>query len=225
MQTDETMISFAPSALEGAALARLKAACRFDASKDAHARMLDDALAVHREWARRVEIRAVYARFAPAAPHGRSLTIAGVSFACAAFERIDAHNPIEAVAYALTLGADSEPAPSLSVRLYRELWENAYLEAAFSELRLGLAARAGGLPSDSFGPGYYGMALEEMKNLARVLDFSRIGAAVREDGLIIPPKSCAGIFFAVRDAARMPGDACRDCAGNRESCVLCAHSA
>jgi hypothetical protein len=67
------------------------------------------------------------------------------------------------------------------------------------------------------------MRMEEMKKIARVLDFGRIGAAVLDDGTIRPPKSCAGIFFAVRETARMPADACRSCAGDRAACSLCVH--
>jgi hypothetical protein len=221
---DETQIRFSLPELYDGALSRFKAACRFDASKEMHANMLDDALHVHRKWAMHAELRAVCARFEPAS-RGRSLEIAGVAFSCAAFEQMDARNLIAGVVYALTLRADASLSSSLSCLLYGNLWENAYLEAALSALKSDFAARVGGLPSDSFGPGYYGMALEEMKKLARVLDFGRIGAAVREDGMIRPPKSCAGIFFVVRDAARMPKDACRDCAGNRESCAYCEHRA
>jgi hypothetical protein len=222
---NESQIRFSLPALYEAALARLKAACRFDPAKAMHARMLEDALAAHREWAMHAEIRAVCACFTSAAPRGRSLEIAGVAFACPAFEQMDARNLIAGAVYALALDADAGSAPSLSGRLYRELWENAYLEAALFAIRSDFAARAGGAPSDSFGPGYYGMPFAEMKKLARVLDFGEIGAEALEDGTIRPPKSCAGIFFVVRDVARMPKDACRDCAGDRESCALCEHRA
>ncbi|MDR2088360.1 MAG: hypothetical protein LBP73_03280 [Clostridiales Family XIII bacterium] len=216
---------FALPELCGAALSRLKAACRFDPSKEMHARMRDDALDAHREWAERAELRAVAVRFASSAPRGRALELAGVRFACAAFGLIDARNVIETVVYALTLAAGEAPSRGVSRLFYEDLWANAYLEAALCALKSDLAARAGGVPSDSFGPGYYGMALEEMPKLARVSDFGRIGGTVLENGMLQPPKSCAGIFFVVRDAARMPERSCRGCAGDPAGCAFCAHRA
>jgi hypothetical protein len=214
---------FALPELCGAALTRLKAACRFDPSKEMHARMRDDALDAHREWAERAELRAVAVRFASSAPRGCALELSGVCFACAAFGLIDARNVIETVVYALTLAEDETPSQDVSRLFYEDLWANAYLEAALCALKSDLAARAGGVPSDSFGPGYYGMALEEMQKLARVSDFGRIGGTVLENGMLRPPKSCAGIFFAVRDAARMPERSCRGCAGDPAGCAFCEH--
>ncbi|MDR2295683.1 MAG: hypothetical protein LBD95_02700 [Clostridiales Family XIII bacterium] len=220
---DEIFIDFSLPTLYDAALSRLKAACRFDPDKEAHARMLEDALAAHREWTEGAALSAVAACFAPVAPQGPSLRIAGVAFVCPAFEQIDARNVIKLVAYALSLRVDERPEPRLSRLFYGDLWQTVYLEAAFAALRARLAAQTDGVLSDSFGPGYYGMRIEEMRKLARVLDFGRIGAAVRADGSIRPPKSCAGLFFAVRDAARMPQDACRGCAGDAAGCAFCAH--
>jgi hypothetical protein len=220
---DEMHIRFSLPELYAAALSRLKAACRFDPQKEMHARMLDEALAAHREWSEAAELSAVATCFAPVAPQGASLRIAGVAFACAAFAQMEARNLISVVVYALTLRAAETPAAGVSRLFYQDLWANAYIEAALAALRARFAARARGALSDSFGPGYYGMALEEMKKLARVLDFGRIGAAVLEDGTIRPPKSCAGLFFVVRDAGRMPADSCRSCAGDRAGCAFCEH--
>ncbi|MDR2770443.1 MAG: hypothetical protein LBB57_00220 [Clostridiales Family XIII bacterium] len=220
---DKMYIRFSLPELYDAALLRLKAAGRFDAAKEMHARMLDEALTVHCVWAEGAELAAVTACLAPAALRGPALRIAGASLVCPAFEQIDARNVVRPILYALTLRADERPEPSVSRLLYRDLWQNAYIEAALAALRARVAARTACALSDSFGPGYYGMALLEMKKLARALDFGRIGAAVLEDGSIQPPKSCAGIFFAVRDAARMPADACRSCAGDRAGCAFCEH--
>jgi hypothetical protein len=218
---DEFVVRFSLPELYESAFLRLKAACRFDLAKEMHARMLDDAVAAYRDWAAGAEIRAVAARFAPVALRGRALDVAGVAFECPAFEQMEARNLTRLIVYAVALRADAPPAPDVSRMFYADLWENACLEAALRALRAELAARSDGVLSDSFGPGYYGMDVLEMKNLARVLDFGKIGAEVLDNGMIRPQKSCAGILFAVRDAARMPADACRDCIGDRNGCAFC----
>jgi hypothetical protein len=122
----------------------------------------------------------------------------------------------------VALRCAAAPAQNVAGLFYTDLWENAYVEAALGALRSVLAARADGVLSDAFGPGYYGMDVAEMRRLARVLDFGKIGAAVLENGMIRPPKSCAGIFFVVRDATRMPAVACRDCIGDKAGCAFCS---
>jgi hypothetical protein len=220
---DEILINFPLPGLYDAALSRLKAACRFDPDEDAHARMLDEAIAAHPDPAEGTTLAAVTACFAPVSLRGPSLRIAEVTLSCPAFEQINARDVTELVAYALSLRTGEAPEPRLSRLFYRDLWQTAYLEAALAALRARFAARAGGRLSDSFGPGYYGMAPGEMKELARVLDFKKVGAAVLANGNISPPKSCAGIFFAVRNAARMPADVCRNCAGDKAGCAFCEH--
>jgi hypothetical protein len=218
---DEFVMCFSPAALYASALSRLKVACRFDPTKEMHARMLDEAVAAHRDFSAGTKVEAVFACFAPAAPRGPALDIAGVVFVCPAFEQLDPCNLTEIIVYAVALRADAPPARDIARLFYEDLWGNAYVEAALDALRSELATRADGALSDSFGPGYYGMAVPEMKNLARVLDFGKIGAEVLETGEIRPQKSCAGIFFAVHDAVRMPADACRDCIGDKAGCAFC----
>jgi hypothetical protein len=222
---DKFHIKFALPELYESALSQLKAVCRFDPAKEMHARMLDDALAAHRDLADGAALEAVAAFFSPAAPRGCRMEIAGVALTCAAFEQLDVRNLTKVVVYAVSLRSVAASPRDLSLVFYRDIWENAYIEAALRALKSKLAARTGGVLSDSFGPGYYGMELEEMKRLARVLDFGRIGAEVLDNGMIRPPKSCAGIFFAVRDEALMPADSCRDCVGDKRGCAFCGRRA
>ncbi|MDR1247478.1 MAG: hypothetical protein LBK57_10755 [Clostridiales Family XIII bacterium] len=221
---DEFCICFSLAELYGSALSRLKTACRFDPAKEMHARMLDDALAAHADFARGAELAAAARFFEPSAPQGTSLTVSGVAFSCAAFAQLDERNLTGIIAYAVTLRRDAAPRRDTGRLFYEDVWGNAYIEAALDALRTELAARADGVLSDSFGPGYYGMAPAEMKKLARVLDFGKIGAEVLENGIIRPQKSCAGILFTVRNAALMPAALCRDCAGDRAVCALCGRS-
>jgi hypothetical protein len=221
---DEFCICFSLAELYESALSRLKAACRFDPAKEMHSRMLDDAVAAHADFARGTELAAAARFFEPSAPQGTSLTVSGVVFSCAAFAGLDERNLKSIVAYAVALRRNAESERDTARLFYEDIWGNAYIEAALIAFKAKLAARADGVLSDSFGPGYYGMALTEMRNIARVLDFGKIGARVLENGVISPPKSCAGIFFAVRDAALLPESSCRDCAGDKALCALCGRS-
>jgi hypothetical protein len=221
---DEFNIGFSLGGLYEAALSRLKVSCRFNPAAEMHLRMLDDAIAAHTDFARGAELAAAAAFFVTAAPRGRLLEIGCAEFSCAAFELLRADNMTKIIAYAVSLRTEATQGRDIGRQFYENMWENAYIGAASDALRETLAVRVDGLLSDSFGPGYYGMALEEMKKLARVLDFGKIGAEILENGLINPPKSCAGIIFAVRDLSLMPAASCRDCLGDRAGCAVCDRS-
>ncbi|MDR2133154.1 MAG: hypothetical protein LBP30_07405 [Clostridiales Family XIII bacterium] len=236
MNAHEIYVRFPMPELCGAALSRLKAACRFDPANEAHARMLGDALDAHCGWAEGAELKAVAARFPRTAPRGTSLNLDDVRLVCAAFGRMDARDVLETVVYALAL-TTNEPtadesatvadesaasqARGVSRLFYEDLWANAYIDAALLAFKADLAARAGGFPSASFGPGYYGMALTEMKKLDKMLNFGNIGAEVLGDGSMRPLKACAGLFFVLRGAADASPNACRDCAGDKANCAFC----
>ena len=228
----EILCDFELGALSEAALAHLKLSCNFDPGREMHRRMLDEAMSMRGNWSRGAAVRtaAVFAdRFSL---RGNVLEISGVRLECAVFARLGAECLAGVFVYALSLrrsasaAGDMFAAGSVSAAFYDDLWGNAYVEAGMDALKDRLSRECGeGLRlSDSFGPGYYGMETSEMKKLALLLDFSRIGAKVEESSMISPLKSCAGIFLISNGEAPMPEPSCRQCAGDRRGCDFCSRN-
>ena len=163
--------------------------------------------------------RGVYSVYPGFSLKGRTLETGGVLLSCSAFEQIPEDAVEGVIVYAVTAGDYDMPEGTVMEQLYADIWGTAYTDAARNLLTDEL--RAEYMLSDSFGPGFYGMDLEEMKKLPGLVDFAAAGISVNESGTLYPEKSCAGILFAVNKKYRPVDGACMFCAGNESSCALC----
>lgn len=150
----------------------------------------------------------------------RNLMIEGRQFCCSAFEQIDSSCVKGAYVYVVSVkGFDMNGETAIN-QLYGDLWGTAYVEAVRCVLRNRLQQK--NLLSVSFGPGFYGMPMEEMAEIDTLLFFKDIGLTLSASNMIIPLKSCAGIVFAVDEKYVPPEAACKSCNGNHRSCELCS---
>lgn len=145
---------------------------------------------------------------------------------CKAFERIKKDTVIGVYVYAVTIGdmelsekeKDASEKTALAEKLYKDMWGTACTDAARTVLREELGKRSA--ISESFGPGFYGMGMEEMKTIDALLGFTCIGAKLRSN-MIIPEKSSAGLCFAVTEKYEPMGRQCLECIGNPRGCDFC----
>ena len=75
--------------------------------------------------------------------------------------------------------------------------------------------------SDSFGPGFYGMDVGDMETLSSLLSFDDLDIELRHSRIIVPLKSCAGMYFSVNDNYEYLRQECENCRGTHTSCKLC----
>lgn len=150
---------------------------------------------------------------------GRYLTIDGQSFECAAFEQLDESMLRGVYLYVLSAGDFGLPEEKITNQLYADFWGTAFTDAVRELMRQELSKEI--KLSHSFGPGFYGMDVSEMKKLNHLLDFKSIGLELRNDKIILPLKSCAGIIFSVNEEYPELYPACESCRGTYKSCRLC----
>jgi len=150
---------------------------------------------------------------------GRSLKLGGELFTCAAFEQIDPVLIKGAYLYALTAGEYDFKEETIVNRLYADFWGTAFTDAA----RILVSRELGknDQVSDNFGPGFFGMNTDEMIKVDKLLDFKSIGVEFRNNKVMVPVKSCAGLFFSVTAGYEKLHSACRDCIGSVQNCKLC----
>lgn len=185
-----------------------------------HTRMQADALMMRELVEERIDLKAAYRYYDNFLLEETVLHIGTHSFECAAFEQLKA-DWIEGVyVYAITAGNYQMEELSVLLQVYADIWGTAFTDA----LRVLLVneLKKDGDIGDSFGPGYYGMSVSEMPKLAELLDFNALGIEVRENGILLPIKSCAGILFRVNEKYQKLNDACRLCYGNIRTCKLCS---
>lgn len=167
----------------------------------------------------RVMAKATYVFYDEIRISGNQLEIGGQTLLCSAFEQLQNKKIDGAYVYALTAGDFSLPNEPVMNQLYADIWGSAYAEATRMLLIDELQKKA--RLSEGFGPGFYGMDVIEATKLAYLLDLDELGIEVRDNGILLPLKSCAGLYFSVSEDYETLNDACRSCLGNQKSCKLC----
>lgn len=196
-------------------------------------RMRQAAFAIREEIEDRVCVRGEYAFYDRLELDGKKLTVlspdgtVAAELECTAFEQLDVYSLEGVYAYAVTAGDYYLEDRPIMDQLYADIWGTAFTDAIRAMLvdviREECRSTKAGLElSDSFGPGFYGMDSYEMHKMPLLVDFDCMGMEVKESGVILPQKSCAGILFRVNDKYEHLNSACELCYGSKKTCSLCS---
>ena len=166
-----------------------------------------------------INIKASYAYYDDIELEGKKLKIGGLELDCVAFEQIDPKSVEGAYIYAVSAGDFYLEKKPVLEQLYADIWGTAFTDA-IRELMISSLCGNGKL-SDSFGPGFYGMSMDEMQKMPKLVDFEALGIEVRKSNVIIPLKSCSGIFFKVNEKYKPLDSECQLCFGASKTCRLC----
>lgn len=167
----------------------------------------------------RIKLRAEYAFYDDVKFCGKEVLIGGQALICSAFEQIKGDTVHGAYVYALSAGDFSFPEDTLMKQLYADLWGTAFADAARILLKEELEKKD--RLSDGFGPGFYGMEVSELVKLVELVDITCIDMQLKDSGVLLPLKSCAGIYFCVDEGYTKLNEACGSCRGNHQSCRVC----
>ena len=172
-----------------------------------------------------VDIRAIVSSFDSPIIFGNTAKMGDVTFVCNAFEQVAADSIQKIYAYILTAGVYelSDDTPILE-QLYADIWGTAYVDAGLEVLKDKIRMEENNSSSvvlDSFGPGYYGMDVDQVGKFFRILDGEKIGVKVRNNCLMLPLKSCSGFYIAVDDESKLPAADCKNCRGGHKGCEFC----
>ncbi|MBR4020316.1 MAG: hypothetical protein IKI99_03305 [Firmicutes bacterium] len=213
------------SLVRDAAEERFFRICSFNLAEAGQRKMETAAYRVRTHLQQRMDIRATVRFWERSVLTDTRLQLGDVALCCDAFSRIPADAVKGAYSYLLTIGdTGMEEEVSIMTELYHDVWGTAYVESAMEVLRKRLlqALPAENLHlSESFGPGYYGMTMEEGAKIYGLLDGAAVGVEQKSSGLLMPEKSCQGLILVYdRDDIRMPR-ACESCLGAKGGCRFC----
>ncbi len=195
-------------------------------------RMLEQAMNIRKSGLEGVGIKAVVSSYGRDVYSGGKIEIGGSIFTCKAFERIKDRTVKAVYIYLLTAGEClfSED-DNIMDKLLADIWGTAYVEAAADLLKTYIIKEIENIHpdslgnslylSDKFGPGLYGMDIKQSIDFFKVLNAQKLGISVKESGVIVPPKSCVGLFLVVTDPRALPMRSCADCVGNAAGCNFC----
>lgn len=206
--------------------------CGLDLNREKHRRMMEEGLNARTQGLEGVHIRALISSFEPEVFRDHRITIGDVEFTCKAFDQMAKENILKIYAYVITAGeiiySDDD---NILKQLYSDIWGTAYTDAGRAMLEEFLKSDAeknypGQIEktiflTNSFGPGFYGMMTSQTKEFCNILDTEKIGIEIRDSGIMVPLKTCAGIYMLVNDEKCIPHPDCQQCIGNPKGCKFC----
>lgn len=204
--------------------------CGFNLETEKHQRMMKMGLDVREKGVDGIDIRALVSFYGKEAFQEGKINVGDVSLFCNYFEQIP-QDAVEGVYfYMLTAGEcyfSSEE--NIMDFLYADIWGTNYVDAGIelltkkieADMRTRFSDREVFL-SDEFGPGYFGMPVIESKKFFKIMDAEQIGVWVKESGLMIPQKSCAGFYLVFNRPGIKAEAECMRCRGNAAGCNFCA---
>lgn len=195
----------------------------------------------------KVDIRAVVSYFDEFQMMDNTLTVQGRTFTCKPFYLIRPEAVRGVYLYAITAGDWSMDGREIMDQLYADMWGTSYLDAARkilpdiiledffskgifaknvlsedpSSKRSSECSKDKIIITDSFGPGFYGMETGDTTKIFELIDGSKISVVCKESGVMVPLKSCSGIYLIVDADTELPGINCEACLGNMMSCNMC----
>ena len=184
-------------------------------------RMREDAFHMRERIESRIIPRAVYLYFNrdEITLHHEKLSAGGQEFCCKAFGQLQTGSIDGLYLYACTAGDYSLPGEEVLNQVYADIWGTAFADAVRMLLKEELQTKSD--LSDSFGPGFYGMSTREVTKIDSLLDFALLGIKLRNNTVMLPLKSCAGMYFAVNAHYKPLHRRCEFCYGAQSSCKLC----
>lgn len=209
--------------------------CGLDPFSEKFGRMMADAERVKEEIQEKIQINGAMAYFDQFKLQGDTLSLGETQFTCNAFSLMPPQSVKAVYAYVITAGDCSLDSKGVLDQLYGDMWGNAYLDVGRSTLKQDLFSdylmknKKDGQHqevtiTDSFGPGFYGMDVRDTGKIFGLFGFSEledVGMTCREDGIMVPLKSCAGLYLIVNKSTELPDTTCQNCIGSKINCRLC----
>ena len=192
-------------------------------------RMLDQGMSIRSRVRDGIDLKAVVSCYGREILSGNKATIGTTEFICNGFQQLD-HEKIQRIyAYILTAGNfeldDNEPVID---QLYADIWGTSYTDAGLEVLKEQLQEVCNSTCEgqdavilDAFGPGFYGMDVEQVGKFFEILDGTLIGVKARTNSLMLPLKSCAGFIIAADRGTSLPSKDCKSCRSDHSGCEFC----
>ena len=194
-----------------------------------HQRMLEEGLKTRESGIAGIDIRALVSYYGPEVIRDGKVCPENAELGCNYFYKIPREYVEGIYFYMMTVGECLfESEDKIMEFLFADIWSNSYVDAGIEALKEDfiipdMKKRFPGkdyVLSEEFGPGYFGMFVGKTKEFAKILDAESIGITVKDSGLMLPQKSCAGLLFVLNhELEKEP--ACMRCVGNPKGCEFC----
>ncbi|HVI41827.1 MAG TPA: hypothetical protein VM577_14335 [Anaerovoracaceae bacterium] len=203
--------------------------CGFHREGEKYKRLLAHGMQIKGRIIDKIDLQAVVSSFDRDIISGNTAQIGEVAFVCNAFQQINRDSIQKVYLYIFTSGDfELNDDDSIIDQLYADIWGTAYTDAGLEVLKNYLMddfnknnSKSEATVMDPFGPGFYGMDVDQVGKFFEVLDGGKIGVKARTNSLMVPLKSCAGFFVVVDDGTALPAADCKSCHADHKGCEYC----
>lgn len=198
--------------------------CGFDMTTTKHKKMMDMGLKVREDGVDGIKIQALVENYSGDVFKDHKIVVNGAEIFCNFFEQIPDEAVVGIYFYIITAGeCNFSSEENIMDFLYADIWGTSYVDAGVELLEKKLKED---LDKDKylsvcFGPGYFGMPVIETKNFFEILDGDEIGVKVKDSGLMIPQKTCSGLYLVLNNNDIVFEKDCMKCHGNKSGCQFC----
>lgn len=204
----------------------------FDSTKSKHRRMIDRAMAVREECFFGHTINSHIKILDKCTFQSGEIVLDGGKITGNCLRNISDQNVLMMYVYIITVGhVEYEQYDSIVDQLHADMWGTAYVDAGRDMLEKYISEEVnkkfpGKLNesiylSQGLSPGFYGIPPQSSVPIKVITKAEQLGIDVRENGVMIPIKTCSGIHMVVNDKNELPKMSCVNCIGNTKSCMLC----
>lgn len=172
-----------------------------------------------------VDLRALVGTFSEFEIQGNALRLGSCALESRLFERYRPED-IRRVHLMIASAGDYEIDRDPISDVYADLWGTGYIDAVVDLVRDRLAETQEDEDfylTRPFGPGFFGLTLQEVRKFFALLPAERIGVTLR-DHLMVPLKSYAGIMLELRRGLTLQQRDCVSCIGNEFGCSYCRNN-
>ncbi|MDO4396331.1 MAG: hypothetical protein Q4C51_06080, partial [Clostridia bacterium] len=207
---------------------------RFDLSRPEHKNLMDMSETLREKHLDQINVQAVVSYYDSVVFNNSHVIAEDQDIYCNFFSQIP-EDAVEGIFfYALTAGewscSEDSSEKNIMDELFADIWGTSYVDAGkeFLEKKFlwkSIATRYQNRKtfiSGSFGPGYYGMAIQDSEKFLKILDGNLIDVRTNESGLMLPQKTCTGLYFILNRSDIRPEPSCVQCLGNPAGCDFCA---
>lgn len=218
--------------------------CGFDRNPVKFKKMLDRGMMALENIKNQLDLKVIVSEYSADALQGNQIKIEDKVFTAQALTQIKQLNVLKIYSYLMTSGnlelVGTED--SLMDDFYKDTWGTAYIDGGRDLLIQWIRdennrkqeidnfegdddkKEKGIVISDSFGPGFYGMDVSQVKDFFSFMDGEKLGIHLSSGGMMIPVKSIAGFFIVMKEGSKLPEAACQNCIMEMKGCGFCRMS-
>lgn len=206
--------------------------CGFTKEKPKAVAMKSQASELKKSILQQIQVRGIYSIYTNENLKDGKLIINGIDFSFQRLSIIEKSSVIKIIPYILTAGNyELDDSHSMLDKFYADTYGTAYVDAGRDELKIELLEKAQKeisgherrdiFISDSIGPGFYGIDTSKVGDFFKILHGDKIGVKTNDYNVILPVKSCVGIFIIVDNPKLLPDYDCMSCTTKDINCTFC----